>query len=103
MRKRNCNKIPHLLAARESRPRGETRPSWAAWAEIKGGRQEKNKTPFLFSYHNFKSNLNSNSNSFANSNQTEGSQNKDAAIWMHTHVCRPIFDFIFNKVIIIFF
>ena len=42
----------------------------------------------------------SNSNSFANSNQTKASQNKDAAAWMHIHVCRPIFDFNFNKVII---
>ena len=39
-------------------------------------------------------------NSFANFNQSKASQNKYAVVCMHTHVCRPIFDFNFNKVII---
>ena len=71
-----------------------------SWLLRPKSREKKNRTSFLFSQHNFKSNLNSNSNSFVNSNQTKASQHKYAAAWMHTHVCRPIFDFIFNQVII---
>ena len=58
------------------------------------------KSFFLFFLTHFQIQFKLKFNSFANFNQTKASQNKYAEACMHIHVCSPIFDFIFNKVII---
>ena len=62
--------------------------------------EQGNKILFLFFLTHFQIQFKLKFNSFANFTQTKASQNKYAAVWMHTHVCKPIYNFIFNKVII---